>query len=104
MNSFLGPMPGPIKNMLPTPMQKMMDVIQQYRQIKQHPDLLASFLQKQGMISEQQAKEIQGMGNNYEQVGQYLMQNGKMPTNVQQYENQVSQVQGLMNDNIKEHQ
>lgn len=103
MNSFLG-FPGMMKNMMPNPMQRMMELVQQYQQIKQHPDMLASFLQKQGMISEQQAKEIKGMGNNYEQVGQYLMQNGKMPTNVQSYENQVSQVQNLMNNNIKEHQ
>lgn len=104
MNSFLGPMSGMFRNMMPSPMQRAMDVIQQYHQIKQNPDLLASFLQKQGMISEQQAKEIKNMGNNYEQVGQYLMQQGKMPTNVQQYDNQVCQVQGLMNNNIKEHQ
>ena len=104
MNSFLGPMPGPIKNMMPAPMQRMMDLVQQYKQIKQHPDMLASFLQKQGMITERQVRDIQEMGNNYEQVGQYLMQNGKMPTNVQQYESQVTQVQGLMNNNIKEHQ
>jgi DNA-binding FrmR family transcriptional regulator len=39
------------------------------------------------------------MGGNFEQVGQYLMQNGKMPTNVQQYQGQVNQVQNMINDN-----
>jgi len=104
MNSFFGPMSGMMKNMIPAPMQRAMDVIQQYQQIKQNPDKLASFLQQHGMITDQQAKEIKSMGSNYEQVGQYLMQQGRMPTNVQQYENQVNQIQGLMSNNIKEHQ
>ena len=77
----------------------MMNILQQVREIKQNPNQLASLLQQKGMINNQQAKDIQQMGGNFEQVGQYLMQNGKMPTNVQQYQGQVNQVQNMMNDN-----
>ncbi len=48
------------------------------------------------MISKQQVKDIQQMGNNYEQIGQYLIQNGKMPSNIQPYAGQVNQVQNYM--------
>ena len=88
MNSFF--------NMMNNPMIQLMN---QVRQIKQNPNQLASLLQQRGMISEQQAKEISQMGNNYEQIGHYLMDNGKMPTNVQQYESQVNQLQNMMQNN-----
>lgn len=86
---------NPFFNMMNNP---MMNILQQVRQIKQNPNQLAGLLQQRGMINEQQAKEIQQMGGNFEQVGQYLMQNGKMPTNVQQYQGQVNQVQNMMNN------
>ena len=87
---------NPFFNMMNNP---MMNIIRQVQQIKQNPNQLASLLQQKGMINDQQAKDIQQMGGNFEQVGQYLMQNGKMPTNVQQYQGQVNQVQNMMNDN-----
>lgn len=94
MNSFFNP--SMIKNMMPAPMQNMMNIIQQAQQIKQNPSALASLLQQRGMISEQQAKDIQRMGSNYEQIGQYLMQNGRIPTNVRNYEGQVNQLQNML--------
>lgn len=87
---------NPFFNMMNNP---MMNIIRQVQQIKQNPSQLASLLQQKGMINDQQAKDIQQMGGNFEQIGQYLMQNGKMPTNVQQYQGQVNQVQNMMNDN-----
>lgn len=75
----------------------MMNVLRQVQQIKQNPNQLAGFLQQRGMITPQQAQDIQKMGNNYEQIGHYLMDAGRMPTNVQQYENQVNEVQNMMN-------
>ena len=86
---------NPFFNMMNNP---MMNIIRQVQQIKQNPSQLASLLQQKGMINDQQAKDIQQMGGNFEQVGQYLMQNGKMPTNVQQYQGQVNQVQNMMNN------
>lgn len=74
----------------------VMNILNQVRQIKQNPSQLASLLQQRGMINEQQAQDIQKMGNNYEQIGHYLMNNGKMPTNVQPYQEQVNQVQNMM--------
>lgn len=71
---------NPFFNMMNNP---MMNIIQQVIQIKQNPNQLAGLLQQRGMINEQQAQDIQKMGGNFEQIGQYLMQNGKMPTNVQ---------------------
>lgn len=74
----------------------ILNVMRYANQIKQDPSKLAALLQQRGMINEQQVKDIQQMGSNYAQVGEYLMQNGKMPTDVKQYEGQVSQVQNMM--------
>ncbi len=76
----------------------MINIVKQVQQIKQNPNQLATMMQKRGMINEQQAKEIQKMGGNYEQIGQYLMNNGRMPTNVQQYQNQVNQIENMMHN------
>ena len=94
MNSFLRS--TPFQNMLPPPVQNIMGLIQQVNQIKQNPNQLASLLQQRGMITPQQVQEIQQFGNNYEKIGQYLIQNGKMPSNIQSYEGQVNQVQSFM--------
>lgn len=77
-------------------MNPMMQVIQQYRHIKQNPNQLAALLRQKGMISEDQVSEISKMGGHYEQIGQYLMNQGCMPNNVQQYQNQVEQIQNMM--------
>lgn len=74
----------------------MMQFINQVRQIKQNPNQLANVLQQRGMISPQQAQDIQKMGGNYEQIGHYLMNQGRMPNNVEQYQNQVDQIQNMM--------
>lgn len=76
----------------------MMNVIRQVQQIKRNPDQLASLLKQRGMINEQQAQDIQKMGSNYEEIGRYLMNNGRMPNNIQQYESQVNEVQTMMNE------
>lgn len=94
MNPFFNPMA--MQGMKANPMQNVMNVMQQVRQIKQNPNQLASLLQQRGMINESQAKEIEKMGNNYEQIGRYLMDNGKLPNNVQSYQGQVEQVQNMM--------
>lgn len=78
------------------PMNPRMQFIQQVMQIKRNPNQLAGFLQQKGMITPQQAQDIQKMGGNYEQIGHYLMNQGKMPTDVQQYQNEVNQVQNMM--------
>lgn len=80
------------------PMNPMMQVIQQYRQIKRNPNQLANILQQRGLISPEQAQNIQQMGGNYSQIGQYLINQGRMPTNVQQYQNQVEQVQNIIDE------
>ena len=79
------------------PMNPMMQVLSQVRQIKQNPNQLASLLQQRGMISPQQAQEIQRMGGHYEQIGHYLMNQGRMPNDISQYKDQVQQVQNMMN-------
>lgn len=88
MNPFFNLMNNPIMN-----------ILKQVQQVKQNPAYLASVLQQQGMINEQQVKDIQQMGSNYEQIGHYLMNNGKLPTNVQSYQEQVNQVQNMMQNN-----
>lgn len=69
----------------------MMNVIQQVQQIRQNPTQLASLLQQRGIISGQQAQDIKEMGNNYSQIGQYLISAGTMPTNIPQ--NAIDQAQ-----------
>lgn len=69
----------------------MMNVLQQVQQIRQNPNQLASFLQQRGIISGQQAQDIEKMGNNYSQIGQYLVNAGTMPTNIPQ--NAIDQAQ-----------
>lgn len=94
MNSFFNsPM---IKNMMPAPMQNMMNIVQQAQQIRQNPNALATLLQQRGLINQQQAKDIQSMGSNYQQIGQYLMQNGRIPSDVRNYEGQVNQLQNML--------
>jgi len=77
-------------------MNPMMQFIQQVYQIRQNPNQLANILQQRGIINQQQAMDIQQMGSNYEQIGQYLMRQGRMPNNVQQYSSQVEQIQNMM--------
>ena len=86
---------NPFFNMMNNP---MLNVLRQVQQIKQNPNQLASLLKQRGMINDQQAQDIQQMGSNYEEIGRYLMKQGRMPTNVQQYESQVNEVQNMMND------
>ena len=86
---------NPFFNMMNNP---MMNIMRQVQQIKQNPNQLASLLKQRGMINDQQAQDIQKMGTNYEQIGHYLMNKGRMPTNVQQYESQVNEVQNMMKD------
>lgn len=85
---------NPFFNMMNNP---MMNILRQVQQIKQNPNQLASLLQQRGMISPEQAQDIQKMGGNYEQIGHYLMNQGRMPNNVQQqYQSQVEQIQNMM--------
>lgn len=91
MNQFFNMMNNSMMN------NPMLNVMRQVQQIKQNPNQLATLLQQRGMINEQQAHDIQSMGSNYEQIGQYLMGNGCMPSNVQSYQGQVQQVQNMLN-------
>lgn len=95
MNPFFNPMAMQGMARM-NPMQNMMNIMQQVKQIKQNPNQLASLLQQRGMINDNQVKDIQSMGNNYEQIGRYLMNNGKLPNNVQSYQGQVEQVQNII--------
>ena len=74
----------------------MMQFISQVRQIKQNPNQLVNLLQQRGVINQQQAQDIQKMGGDYEQIGHYLMNQGRMPNNVEQYQDQVNQIQNMM--------
>lgn len=71
----------------------MMNMFQQIQQIRQNPNQLASLLQQRGLVTPQQAQEIQRMGSHYGQIGQYLMNQGTMPTNIPQ--NAIDQAQNI---------
>lgn len=74
----------------------MMQVISQYKQIKQNPQQLATLLKQRGMITQDQFTEVSKMGGNYEEIGQYLMNQGCMPNNVKSYQGQVEQIQNMI--------
>lgn len=75
------------------PMNNLMKFMNQYRQIKQNPGQLSEFLSQRGMISPEQAQQIQRMGNHYGEIGQYLMNNGTMPNEIPQ--NVIDQAQTI---------
>lgn len=74
----------------------MMNIVRQVQEIKQNPNQLANVLKQRGLISEDQFAEVSKMGNNYEQIGQYLMKNGRMPGNLNQYMGQVNQIKKFL--------
>ena len=74
-------------------MNNLMKFMNQYRQIKQNPGQLSEFLSQRGMISPEQAQQIQRMGNHYGEIGQYLMNNGTMPNEIPQ--NVIDQAQTI---------
>lgn len=74
----------------------MMNIVRQVQEIKQNPNQLANVLKQRGLISEDQFAEVSKMGSNYEQIGQYLMRNGRMPGNLNQYMGQVNQIQKFL--------
>lgn len=78
------------------PFNPMFQFIQQVQMIRQNPGQLATLLRQRGMISDEQISQIQQMGNNYEEIGRYLMGNGKLPNNVQQYQGQIEQIKNMM--------
>ena len=86
---------NPFFNMMNNP---VMNILSQVQQIKQNPNQLAALLQQRGLINQQQAQDIQKMGTNYEEIGHYLMSNGRIPTNIQPYQNQIHEVQNMMNN------
>lgn len=75
------------------PMNNLMKFMNQYRQIKQNPGQLSEFLSQRGIISPEQAQQIQRMGNHYGEIGQYLMNNGTMPNEIPQ--NVIDQAQTI---------
>lgn len=83
------------------PMNPMFQMMQQIMQIKRNPNQLANLLRQKGMIDDNQFAEVSKMGGNYEQIGQYLMQNGRLPSNIQPYEQQVNQMQNAMNQQFR---
>lgn len=84
---------NPFFNLMNNP---MLNVLRQVQQIKQNPNQLATLLKQRGMINDQQAQDIQQMGANYEEIGHYLMTQGRMPNDIRQYESQVNEVQNMM--------
>ena len=54
----------------------LMKVVNEVKQLRSNPQGIADFLKKQGCVSDEQYKAIQGMNGNPQQIGQYLMQNG----------------------------
>ena len=82
------------------PMNPMFQMMQQIMQIKRNPNQLASLLRQKVMIDDNQFTDISKMGGDYERIGQYLMQNGRLPSNIQPYEQQVNQMQSAMNQHF----
>lgn len=74
----------------------MLNFIRTVQSVRQNPNQLAGLLKQRGLINDSQAHDIEKMNGNYEQIGQYLMQNGMMPRNVNQYKGQVDDIQRML--------
>ena len=70
----------------------IMQVMNQFQQIRQNPNQLGALLKSRGLINDQQVRDISQMGTDYTKVGQYLMNNRIMPHPDQQAINQAQQV------------
>lgn len=57
----------------------VLNVVNQVRQIKQNPSHIGKYLYDNGRIDQRQMEEIEKMGGNVEQIGQYLMNQGFIP-------------------------
>lgn len=77
----------------------MMQMINQIRQARQNPNILADILMQNGKINQNQYDQIKQFNGDPQMIGQYLMQSGVMPQQqVQQaYQNVVPQVQNELN-------
>ena len=73
----------------------MMQMINQIRQARQNPNMLADLLVQNGKINQSQYEQIRQFNGDPQKIGEYLMQNGVMPQQqVQQaYQNVVPQIQ-----------
>ena len=74
----------------------VLNVVNQVKQIRQNPSAIGQFLYDNGRIDQNQAKEIDKMGGNFEEIGQYLMKQGYIPPqdklqSSQPYFNQIQQ-------------
>lgn len=69
-------MPNPLFGnfkMPPSPMQNIMKLRSQAKQLRQNPQGVADFLKQSGQITDEQYQAIKGMNGNFSQIGQYLM-------------------------------
>lgn len=79
------------------PIQNIMQLRNQMRQLKQNPQGVADFLKQSGQITDEQYKDIRGMNGNFSQVGQYLLnaapQNmyGQIERGVNNVQNQIKE-------------
>lgn len=80
------------------PIQNIMQLRNQIKQLKQNPQGVADFLKQSGQITDEQYKDIQGMNGNFSQVGQYLLNTA--PQNMYgQIQNDVNNVQNNLKKN-----
>ncbi len=77
------------------PMQNIMQLRNQMKQLRSNPQGVADFLKQSGRISDEQYQQIKGMNGNFSQIGQYLVSNA--PQNMYgQIENGVNAVKQQM--------
>ena len=79
-------------------LMNIMNIVSQVKQIKENPNGIAQFLYNNGRIDQNQMKDIEKMGGNYEEIGQYLMNKGLMPNQQQLSTMQpyLNQIQGAL--------
>lgn len=79
------------------PIQMLMGIAQQARQIQNNPQELGTLLLNRGVIDQNTYDAIKGM-NSPSQIGNYLMNNGILgQQQAQQYAQAIPQVQQMMN-------
>lgn len=78
------------------PMQRMMQVAQQARQMQNNPSMIGKYLFDQGRIDQTTYDAIKGM-NSPSQIGNYLMNNGILgQQQVNQMAQAVPKIQSMM--------
>lgn len=100
MNPLLSSPTNPMRGMMngKGPINNFMQFMNDYKRLKQNPSELGQYLLEKGKINNNQLQEINKMNGDPGKIGSYLMQSGSIPQNqVSNLQNAAPQMQQYMN-------